>query len=46
MTAVFVKILNMSLTAGYCIVAVIVLRFLLRRQAKILSYLLWSVVLF
>ena len=46
MTAVFVKILNMSLTAGYCIVAVIVLRLLLRRQAKILSYLLWSVVLF
>ena len=46
MTAVFVKILNMSLTAGYCIVAVIVLRFLLRKQAKILSYLLWSVVLF
>ena len=46
MTAVFVKILNMSLTAGYCIAAVIVLRFLLRKQAKILSYLLWSVVLF
>ena len=46
MTMVFVKILNMSLTAGYCIVAVIVLRFLLRKQAKILSYLLWSVVLF
>lgn len=46
MTTVFVKILNMSLTAGYCIAAVIVLRFLLRRQAKILSYLLWSVVLF
>lgn len=46
MTAVFVRILNMSLTAGYCIVAVIVLRFLLKRQAKILSYLLWSVVLF
>ena len=46
MTAAFVKILNMSLTAGYCIAAVVVLRFLLRRQAKILSYLLWSVVLF
>ena len=46
MTAVFVRILNMSLTAGYCIVAVIVLRLLLRKQAKILSYLLWSVVLF
>lgn len=46
MTTVFVKILNMSLTAGYCIAAVIVLRFLLRKQEKILSYLLWSVVLF
>lgn len=46
MTAVFAKILNMSLTAAYCIVAVIALRFLLRRQAKIFSYLLWSVVLF
>lgn len=46
MTAVFIEILNMSLTAGYCIVVVIALRFLLRRQAKILSYLLWSVVLF
>ena len=46
MAEVFTKILNMSLTAGYCIAAVIVLRFLLRRQAKIFSYLLWSVVLF
>lgn len=46
MTEVFKTILNMSLTAGYCITAVIVLRFLLRRQAKIFSYLLWSVVLF
>lgn len=46
MTAVFIKILNMSLTAGYCIGVVLILRFLLRRQAKIFSYLLWSVVLF
>ncbi len=46
MTAIFLKILNMSLTAGYCIGAVLVLRFLLRRQAKIFSYLLWAVVLF
>ena len=40
MTAVFVKILNMSMAAGYCIGAVLILRFLLRRQAKIFSYLL------
>ncbi len=46
MEALFIRILNMSLTAGYCIVAVILLRFMLKRQAKILSYLLWSVVLF
>lgn len=46
MTAVFVKILNMSLTAGYCIGVVLILRVLLRRQAKIFSYLLWGVVLF
>ncbi|MDE6844525.1 MAG: M56 family metallopeptidase [Lachnospiraceae bacterium] len=46
MTTIFTSILNMSLTAGYCIVAVILLRFLLKRQPKILSYLLWSVVLF
>lgn len=45
-STVFVRILNMSLTAGYCIVAVSALRFLLRKQAKLLSYLLWSVVLF
>lgn len=46
MTAVFIRILGMSLTAGYCITAVIVLRFLLRKKAKIFSYLLWGVVLF
>lgn len=46
MTEAFIKILNMSLTAGYCIIAVIALRFLMRRQPRILSYLLWGVVLF
>lgn len=46
MTTIFTTILNMSLTAGYCILAVILLRFFLKRQPKILSYLLWSVVLF
>ena len=43
---IFIKILNMSFAAGYCIIAVMMLRFLLRKQAKIFSYLLWSVVLF
>lgn len=46
MNQIFITILNMSLTAGYCIVAVILLRFFLKRQSKLLSYLLWSVVLF
>lgn len=42
----FYKILGMSLTAVYCMGVVIVLRLLLKRQAKLFSYLLWSVVLF
>lgn len=46
MTEIFRTIFSMSLTAVYCIGAVIVLRLLLRRQAKLFSYLLWSVVLF
>lgn len=46
LSQIFIKILNMSFTAGYCIIAVIVLRVLLRKQAKIFSYLLWGVVLF
>lgn len=46
MSEVFIKILNMSLAASYCIVAVMALRFLFRKQPKILSYLLWSIVLF
>lgn len=43
---VFIMVLNMGIIASYCIVAVILIRFLLRRQPKIFSYLLWSVVLF
>ncbi|MBD5445188.1 MAG: hypothetical protein HDR29_06515 [Lachnospiraceae bacterium] len=46
LSQIFIKILNMSFTSGYCIIAVMALRFLLRKQAKIFSYLLWSVVLF
>lgn len=46
MVFVFEKILNMSIVSSYCIGAVILLRFILRRQPKIFSYLLWSVVLF
>lgn len=46
LTEAFMIILNMSLTASYCIAAVLVLRFFLKKQPKIFSYLLWSVVLF
>ena len=46
MSQIFITILNMSLMASYCIIAVIVLRLFLRKQSKLFSYLLWSVVLF
>lgn len=46
MSRIFLTVLNMSFTAGYCIVAVILIRFFLKRHPKIFSYLLWSVVLF
>ncbi|MDE5597612.1 MAG: M56 family metallopeptidase, partial [Lachnospiraceae bacterium] len=44
--AAFIKILNMSLTAGIVICIVLLMRFLLRRTPKIFSYILWIVVLF
>ena len=40
------KLLNMSLTASIAIVLVILLRMLLRKAPKIISYALWGVVLF
>lgn len=46
MSKLFISVLNMSFTAGYCILVVIALRLLLRRLPKLLSYLLWGVVLF
>ncbi|MDE7252196.1 MAG: hypothetical protein K2O32_04560 [Acetatifactor sp.] len=41
---IFLTILGMSLTAAYCILAVCLLRVLLRKMPKIFSYCLWSVV--
>lgn len=41
-----IRVLNMSLTASYCIVAVLVMRLLLRRAPKKYAYLLWLVVAF
>ena len=42
----FLQILNMSLTAGVMILAVVLIRLLLRKAPKIFSYCLWAVVLF
>ena len=42
----FIRVLNMSLTASLAILAVLVLRFCLKRQPKVYSYALWAVVLF
>jgi beta-lactamase regulating signal transducer with metallopeptidase domain len=46
MEALFLKILNMSITGAYVIVAVILVRLLLARMPKRYAYWLWSVVLF
>ena len=43
---IFTTILNMSITASYVAVAVILVRMLLRKAPKIFSYALWAVVLF
>ncbi|MVP00684.1 M56 family metallopeptidase [Paenibacillus lutrae] len=45
MTNLFVTVLNMSITASYVAIAVIMARFLLRRAPKIFSYILWSAVI-
>lgn len=44
--SLFLQILNMSFTASFVILAVIVARLLLKKAPKIFSYALWSVVLF
>jgi beta-lactamase regulating signal transducer with metallopeptidase domain len=40
----FLEILNMSITASYVIIIVVLVRLLLKRSPKIFSYVLWSVV--
>lgn len=42
----FLKVLNMSITASVVILFVLAARFLLRRLPKIFSYLLWGIVIF
>ncbi len=46
MDDLFYSIINMSLTASYVIIGVLIVRLLLRKSPKIVSYLLWSVVAF
>lgn len=46
MSAIFSRILNMSLTGSIVIAAVLLARFLLRRSPKKYAYALWAVVLF
>lgn len=42
----FLQVLNMSFTASFVIVAVLIARLLLKKTPKIFSYTLWGVVLF
>lgn len=46
MNAVFLDLVNQSITAGYVILAVLIIRVLLRKAPKRYSYMLWSVVAF
>jgi beta-lactamase regulating signal transducer with metallopeptidase domain len=43
---IFLKIMNMSITASYVIVIIGVLRLFLKRVPKLYSYLLWGIVLY
>lgn len=45
MAGLFFIVLNMSIGASVCILAVMLLRLILRRAPRIFSYLLWAVVL-
>ena len=44
MSAVFLKLLNISITAGYLILAVLLLRLLLKRAPKWIRGLMWGLV--
>ncbi len=46
MDKVFLQVINMSITASYAILCVLVIRLVLKRFPKIFSYMLWAVVLF
>lgn len=46
MENIFLRILNMNVTASYVILVAIILRLLLKKAPKIFSYVLWSAVFF
>ncbi len=46
LNTLFIQILNMSLTGSIVILAVLLLRLLLKRAPKLFSYCLWAAVLF
>jgi len=46
MSELFLTVLNMSLTASYVTLFVIIIRLLLKKAPKVLAYALWSVVAF
>ncbi|WP_438348400.1 M56 family metallopeptidase [Paenibacillus sp. FA6] len=46
MSELFLSVLNMSLTASYVILVVIIIRLLLKKAPKVISYALWGVVAF
>lgn len=46
LTKFFLSVFNMSITASYVILLVIILRLLLKKAPKLFSYALWAVVLF
>lgn len=46
MSELFLTVLNMSLTASYVILFVILIRLLLKKAPKVISYVLWGVVAF
>ncbi len=46
MAELFLRVLNMAMTAGYCVLVILLFRLFLRKFPKIYSYVLWSVVCF
>lgn len=46
MEKIFLQMLNMGITAGYCVLVVILLRLLFKKLPKLYSYILWGVVYF